>query len=172
MGTTYGALIVGILIFIIKQPLMTPSIFWWGFLGGVGWSIGQLTQYRSFINLGVSTTSPITAGVQLIGVNFIGVSFFGSWKSALAKTIGLVAIILIIFGVFLTTRTGKKQQSVTDKKTLIKYVLELIVGTGIGYTACSTLPRIPDVSGWSTFPAQTVGMIVSAVMIGLMFYCL
>lgn len=170
VGTTYGALVVGILIYLIKQPLMTPSIFWWSFLGGVGWSLGQLAQYRAFINLGVATTSPITAGIQLLGVNFIGVAFFGSWKSAIAKTIGGIAIVLIILGVFLTTRTGKKHQSIKNKKKFIKYVLELIIGTGIGYTACSTLPRIPDASGWSTFPGQTVGMIISAVLIALIFY--
>ena len=168
VGTTYGALIVGIAILLIKQPTITASDFWWCFLGGIGWSIGQLSQYNAFIKLSVSTTTPITAGTQLACVNVIGVLFFGSWQSNLAKIIGFSAMILIILGVFLTTRTGQKHQSVANKRAFAKNIIQLILGTGIGYTACSTLPRIPNAQGWATFPPQTVGMIVSAVVFSLL----
>ncbi|XIF19887.1 MAG: ribose uptake protein RbsU [Acetilactobacillus jinshanensis] len=40
----------------------------------------------------------------------------------------------------------------------------VIFGTGIGYGACSILPKIPETSGWATFPPQSIGMIISAIL--------
>lgn len=167
LGTTYGALGIGILMFLIKRPVITGSGFWWCFLSGMCWSVGQLTQYEGFDDLSVSTTTPIVAGVQLVGVNLVGVMFFGSWASSLAKVVGFSAVILIGIGVYLTTRTGKKHEPVADKVKMAKDIVKLLLGTGIGYTACSTLPKIPETNGWSTYPPSSVGMIVGAVLLTL-----
>ena len=169
IGTTYGALIVGIVIYLIKRPEITVTDFLWCLLGGACWSLGQLAQYRAYGKLSVSTTSPITAGIQLVGVNVVGVLCFGSWASPSAKVIGFSAVALIIIGVFISSRTGKKDQSAADKRTFIKNVIQLILGTGIGYTACSTLPRIPHAQGWVTFPPQSIGMLLGAVLLSFCF---
>ncbi|XIF20136.1 MAG: Hypothetical protein AJITA_00857 [Acetilactobacillus jinshanensis] len=54
----------------------------------------------------------------------------------------------------MTTKTEKK-------------IIQLILGSLFGYGCCSTLPKIPQTNGWSTFPPQAVGMIVSAVLLAL-----
>lgn len=169
LGTTYGASIFGILILIVKQPDMNESIFWWCFIAGIGWSIGQLYAYQGLKDIGISTTMPMVAGVQLVGVNLIGVLFFGSWTSSSAKIIGSCAIVLIFLGVLLTTRgNNQNSSSEIDQKDLFKAVMKLLIGTGVGYTACSTLPKIPEANGWSTFPPQALGMIISAVVIAIL----
>lgn len=167
LGTTYGALIIGLILYLIKQPEITASSFLWCFLAGVGWSIGQLTQYIGFKRLSVTTSSPIVAGIQLVGVDLIGVLCFGSWHSTLAKIIGAIAILIVIGGVYLTTLTAGNEpssQPFTNKANIIKNIALLILGTGIGYTACSVLPKIPETNGWASFPPQSIGMIISALL--------
>lgn len=166
LGATYGAFIIGLLIFIFKQPTITAWDFLWCFLAGVGWSVGQLTQFEGFIKLGAATTTPISAGTQLVGVNLAGVMFFGSWKSPMAKVIGFAAVVLVMLGVYLTTKTDQ-QSTPKQRNNSAKYVIELIFGSLFGYGCCSTLPKIPGTNGWSAFPPQAVGMIVTAVLLSL-----
>lgn len=171
LGTTYGGLVIGLIIFLIKRPTITFWDFFWCCIGGAFWSVGQLAQYHAYNRLSVSTTSPINSGVQLVGVNIVGVLFFGSWASPLAKIIGFSAVAFIIFGVYVSTRGGKKtplKSTYIQKKQFAANVTKLILGAGIGYTICSTFPRIPDASGWVTFPSQTVGMFLGAVILALM----
>ena len=167
LGTTYGALLIGILMLLIKRPIITLSGFFWCCLAGMCWSIGQLTQYEGFDSLSVSTTTPIVAGVQLVGVNLVGVIFFGSWGSTLAKIIGFSAVVLISLGVFFTTRTGNKREPIADKVKFTRDVIKLLLGTGVGYTACSTLPKIPETNGWATYPPSSIGMLIGAVSLSL-----
>ncbi|MBW1605909.1 GRP family sugar transporter [Lactobacillus sp. Sy-1] len=170
LGTTYGALIVGILIWLVKKPNVTFEDFFWCFIGGACWSLGQLTQYNAFRKLGVSTTTPIVTGLQLVGVNIIGVLFFGSWESSVAKGIGFSAVILVVIGVVLTTRTGNGETggNSISKREFTKSLIELIVGSGIGYTACSTFPKITGADGWTTFPPQSLGMFAGAIIFSLL----
>ena len=164
LGTTYGALIVGIALYLIKTPAISIASFGWCFLAGVGWSLGQFTQYTALKRLSTSTTVPIVAGSQLIIVDLAGVLFFGSWPSTVARITGFITILIVITGVILSTRTG---QSRNHQKTAMKDVIQVIAGTGIGYGACSVLPKIPETSGWATFPPQSIGMIVSAILFAL-----
>ncbi|MHA8138185.1 GRP family sugar transporter [Lactobacillaceae bacterium Scapto_B20] len=167
LGTTYGALIVGILIWLVKKPAITPTDFILCFIGGAGWSLGQLSQYNAFVKLGVATTTPIVTGLQLVVVNIIGVLFFGSWQSGLAKGIGFSAVLLVAIGVFLTTRSDNGSNSHIDKKTITTSLIQLIIGSGVGYAACSTLPKITGQSGWYTFPPQAIGMVSAAIVFSL-----
>ncbi|MHA8110796.1 GRP family sugar transporter [Lactobacillaceae bacterium Melli_B4] len=168
LGTTYGALIVGILIWIVKKPDITPLDFFWCFIGGAGWSLGQLSQYNAFVKLGVATTTPIVTGLQLVCVNIIGVLFFGSWQSSAAKGIGFSAVLLVAIGVFLTTRSNNGSDgNHISKKTMTASLIQLVIGSGIGYTACSTLPKLTGKSGWATFPPQAIGMVTAAIVFSL-----
>lgn len=167
LGTTYGALIVGIALYLIKTPVISAAGFGWCFLAGAGWSLGQFTQYTALKRLSTSTTVPIVAGSQLIIVDLAGVLFFGSWSSIVAKIIGFIAILIVIIGVILSTQTGQSQEVPTHRKAATQDIVQVIVGTGIGYGACSILPKIPETSGWATFPPQSIGMIVSAVLFAL-----
>ncbi|UQS86933.1 GRP family sugar transporter [Nicoliella spurrieriana] len=167
LGTTYGALIVGIVVWIVMKPDITISDFLWCFVGGFGWSLGQLSQYNAFRKLGVSTTTPIVTGLQLVGVNIVGVLFLGSWQSGFAKMVGFSAVILVVIGVVLTTRTGNGSASPTSKREFTKNLIQLIIGSGVGYTACSTFPKVTGASGWTTFPSQSVGMFAAAVLFSL-----
>ncbi|XIF19888.1 MAG: ribose uptake protein RbsU [Acetilactobacillus jinshanensis] len=107
LGTTYGALVVGIVLYLIKRPAISTAGFWWCVLAGAGWSLGQFTQYTALKRLSTSTTVPIVAGSQLIIVDLAGVLFFGSWSSTAAKIIGFIAILIVIIGVMLSTQTGQ-----------------------------------------------------------------
>ncbi|QBP18151.1 GRP family sugar transporter [Acetilactobacillus jinshanensis] len=167
LGTTYGALVVGIVLYFIKQPYISTAGFWWCFLAGAGWTIGQLAQYTAFKRLSTSTTVPIVAGIQLVLVDLSGVLFFGSWPSLASRLIGFFAILVVIFGVVLSTRTGRVNTHGDQGRSHARDIMMVLLGTGLGYGSCSVLPKIPETSGWATFPPQSIGMIVTAVLIAL-----
>lgn len=172
LGTTYGIFILGIIIYLIYRPTITWWDIFWCVIAGIGWSVGQLTQYHCYNTLSVSTTSPITAGVQLIGVDLIGVFCFGNWAGHTAHIVGAIAVTLIILGVYISSRTGKNDKLKLSKaaaKKKTKNIILLIFGTGIGYTAFSTLPKIPNAQGPVTFPPSALGMLLGAIGLTLCF---
>ncbi|MHA8138552.1 GRP family sugar transporter [Lactobacillaceae bacterium Scapto_B20] len=170
LGTTYGALIVGLSVYLINRPAIDASTFWWCFLAGFMWSIGQLSAYVAYDKLGVATTAPISAGAQLIFVNIMGVLFFGSWITPVAKIIGFIAVVLIIAGVYLTTRGDDDNSNQVEKSPhFVKNIMILIFGAALGYGSCSVLPKIPNAAGWATFPPQAIGMFTSATIFALLF---
>ena len=167
VGTTYGAFLAAVLVMIIKRPPITMADFGWNALAGAAWSFGQLMWYSAFPVLGVAVTNPIASGIQLIGVNLVGVAFFGSWPSSTAKLLGGLAILLILGGVYLTSRTGKSR-AIKDRRAFLKSLFWLLVGSGFGFVSCSTLPKIPKTSGWSAYPPQALGMALAAVVFALL----
>ncbi|MCF6514817.1 ribose uptake protein RbsU [Lactobacillus sp. S2-2] len=164
-GTSVGGFIVALLIYLYSQPQIDLRIIILCLISGMLWSFGQITQYMAFKEIGVSTSMPISTGLQLIGNSLIGVAVFGEWKTAITITLGFFALFLIIIGIILTTFTEKNVGA--TKKNMTKGILYLVVGN-FGYMGYSFFPRWGQIDGWSAIFPQTVGMVLMTfVFVGI-----
>ncbi|UQS85117.1 GRP family sugar transporter [Apilactobacillus apisilvae] len=162
MGTGYGQVIIGLIIYAFTRPAISFQEFLWPFLGGMAWSFAQFTQFSSFQKMNVSSAMPISTGLQLIEIPLCGVIFWGEWASGTAKLIGFLSIALLIIGVFFTSYVDK---SVSRVKMDYKAGIPLLLIGSLGYTACSVFPRIPNASGIVGLLPQTIGMCLGAIVI-------
>lgn len=165
LGTTYGTLIFAIVVALFRQtPMLTGGEFLFTFLSGAFWSMGQILVFYAFAEMGVSRTMPVSTGFQLVGASLWSVLVLGEWAGAQAKLIGFSAIILIIFGVWLTTFSEKKLPKEDGGANAIKGVL-LVACAEIGYLGYSAFPQAyPKLDGFSAFLPQALGMAVVATI--------
>lgn len=102
---------------------------------------------------------PISTGLQLIGNTIIGVLIFSDWKTVNQYVIGILALIIIVIGVTLTTVTrngSSKKISVRD--------LTLLLFTTIGYWVYSAFPNAVSASAQSLFLPHTLGILLGATL--------
>ncbi|RRK11356.1 sugar transporter [Lactiplantibacillus garii] len=160
-GTGLGALLIGLVV-LMGAGTVTDRDFAISFLAGLLWSIGQVGQFVAFTKIGVTRTMPVSTGLQVVGTSLIGVLIFGEWPGTAAKLIGLLAIILVVVGVTLTT--------VTDQATggsSLKSGLLILVPTTVGYLAYSALPKALPANGLQLFFPEMLGIFVGALLYNL-----
>lgn len=157
LGVGIGATIVGIIVTISQHPAMSLPIFLLSMLSGAFWALGQIGQFVSFTKMGVSKTMPISTGLQLIGNTIIGALIFGEWNSINEYVLGILALILIIIGVVLTTVTRKASSQKIASKDLL-----FLLFTTIGYWVYSAFPKAVSASAQSMFLPQMIGILVGA----------
>lgn len=162
LGTGIGALIVGLIVQLAVRPTVDAQTFWLSALSGAFWVLGQIGQYTSYSRMGVSTTMPISTGLQLVGTSVIGVLMFGKWAGDGAKIVGFAAIVLMIIGVALTAVTDSP-----DGRNGLMSGLIILVPTTIGYWVYSALPKAVSASGTAIFFPQMFGMFLAAVIYAL-----
>lgn len=162
LGTGIGALIVGLIVQLAVRPTVDAQKFWLSALSGAFWVLGQIGQYTSYSRMGVSTTMPISTGLQLVGTSVIGVLMFGEWAGDGAKIVGFAAIVLMIIGVALTAVTDSP-----DGRNGLMSGLIILVPTTIGYWVYSALPKAVSASGTAIFFPQMFGMFLAAVIYAL-----
>ena len=167
LGTTYGTLIFAIIVALVRQtPMLSGKAFLFTFLSGVFWSAGQILVFYAFAEMGVSRTMPVSTGFQLVGASLWSVIVLGEWATGNAKLIGFSAIVLIIFGVWLTTYSEKKLPKEDGGMNAVKGVL-LVACAEIGYLGYSAFPQAVNVSGFSAFLPQALGMAVVATVFAI-----
>lgn len=163
IGTGIGTLIVGTLVKVFMDaPDVSTGTFWLSLISGAAWIVGQLGQFIGYRNLGVSTTIPISTGLQLLGTSIIGVLFLGEWQSSLSKIIGFFAIILLVLGAVLTSITDKSSTKSASKSSLIT-----LLATTVGYWIYSVLPKLTTADGLSIFFPQMLGMFLMVCLYAL-----
>jgi len=167
LGTTYGTLIFAVIVALVRQtPMLSGKAFLFTFLSGVFWSVGQILVFYAFAEMGVSRTMPVSTGFQLVGASLWSVIVLGEWATGNAKLIGFSAIVLIIFGVWLTTYSEKKLPKEDGGMNAVKGVL-LVACAEIGYLGYSAFPQAVNVSGFSAFLPQALGMAVVATVFAI-----
>lgn len=157
-GTGLGAVIIGIIFALMVHQNISIGIFLLAIVSGIGWTVGQIGQFISFTNIGVTKTMPISAGLQLIGSCLIGGLLFHEWNSPKAIILGIVALVLMIGGVGLTS-LSKAQ----DGSNRIKDFL-LLLFTSIGFWIYASFPKTVKVSGKGLFLPQMLGILLGAVI--------
>ncbi len=159
VGVGIGAVLFAAVVAIIQRPATSAGVFALAVLSGAMWALGQTGQFISFTRIGVSYTMPLSTGLQLIGNTLIGVIIFGEWRSTAQVVTGIIALLLIIVGVVLTSLSD----SSSNKKVTAKDILFLLATT-IGYWIYSAFPKSVNANAQALFLPQTLGILLGAVL--------
>ena len=107
-GTTFGALIIGIILLLTGNAKFDDiTVIIVGLISGAFWALGQGYQLKSVSLIGVSKTMPISTGLQLVGTTLFSAIFLGEWSTSTQVILGLVAMVLLVVGITLTSIKGK-----------------------------------------------------------------
>lgn len=162
LGSTIGTFIFALIVTLsLKIQLPVGMNFVFSVLSGIGWASAQIITFQSFTLIGSSRAMPISTALQLIVTSLWGVLALGDGPSSFDKTVGSLALILIICGAWLTVWTENKSHE--DKQTLKKAILLLVIGQ-VGYWAYSAAPQAAHVSGLQAFLPQATGMVLVSVV--------
>lgn len=159
-GTVIGAFVFGLVSMFVARPQMNWTVFCLAVLAGAAWTIGQVGQYISYANIGVSETMPLSTGLQLIGVPIVGVLLFGEWGSTQAKLFGFIGIIALIIGVWFTSKDDEGTDDGNKKNQTTTLII--LVLTTLGYITSSSIPKAIEADSIAIFFGETVGMLIAA----------
>lgn len=166
IGATVGTLIFAFVFFISTgHGFPTGMDLFFALLSGSGWSFGQIMTFKAFEYVGSSRAMPVTTAFQLLGASLWGVFALGNWPGVTNKIIGFLALVVILIGVWMTV--WSEHPEATNKNLLRKAVVILIIGE-IGYWLYSAAPQATDIGGKAAFLPQAIGMVIVAVIYGLM----
>lgn len=162
MGMVFGTIIFALVVFIFRQPTAwTAGLLWGSLLCGIFWSCGQILQIKSFDMVGVTRAMPISTGTQLIGTALFGMLYFKEWHYSWQIILGMVALVLIILGVSLTTFKEKN----SDQSKAIKKGVIVLLMSSCGFVGYAVIPRIFGLNGWDMLMPQAIAMLVSTIVI-------
>lgn len=166
IGATVGTLIFAFVFFISTgHGFPTGMDLFFALLSGAGWSFGQIMTFKAFEYVGSSRAMPVTTAFQLLGASLWGVFALGNWPGVTNKIIGFLALVVILIGAWMTV--WSEHLEATNKNLLRKAVVILIIGE-IGYWLYSAAPQATDIGGKAAFLPQAIGMVIVAVIYGLM----
>ena len=169
IGATVGTLIFAFVFFIsfisTGHGFPTGMDLFFALLSGAGWSFGQIMTFKAFEYVGSSRAMPVTTAFQLLGASLWGVFALGNWPGVTNKIIGFIALIVILIGARMTV--WDEHPEATNSKLLRKAVVILLIGE-IGYWLYSAAPQATDIGGKAAFLPQAIGMVIVAVIYGLM----
>ena len=163
LGITTGSLLFGLVMYFIQQPEMSMTVWIVGLISGAGWAIGQLNQFNSVQNMGISKTVPISTGLQLLGTTFFGVVIFKEWSGTMTIILGLLAIAAIIAGIIMTGVGQGKDSEEGSKK---KGAMFLGIST-VGFVLYVVIVRWYDIDGWAAILPQGVGMFIATLLLSI-----
>ena len=174
LGVTLGALVLAIVIFLVKQPVMTSYIFWIGIASGICWAIGQINQFAAIHRLGVSKAMPLSTSMQLIFSALLGVLVLGECGSSYARIIGGIALLLIVLGAVATSYKDKTKATADDSSSdMVAGIIRLLISTA-GYVAYVLIPsliaqiyKLPAIDVWALLLPQAIGMVGGALIMSL-----
>lgn len=163
-GMGIGSFVTALVIYLFTFPQFELTTWVAAFIAGAFWTIGQMGQFISFKRMGVSGTIPLSAGFQLVGNSLIGVLIFGEWPTESAKVIGFIALVLVIVGIVLSSKSDN-----ADGHANVSNVLFLLATT-IGFWIYSSSPKLitkeinPGVSGLDYLLPEMLGVLVGTVI--------
>ncbi|MFP3725461.1 GRP family sugar transporter [Priestia filamentosa] len=162
LGTTIGALLFSVVIYLVVHPVLTPTIFIVGIVSGLFWALGQSNQLKTIDYIGVSKTMPISTGMQLVSTALFGVIVFHEWSTTTTVILGVLALIFIVIGIVLTSVEDKKDDN--QNAQFKKGIVTLIIST-IGYLIYVVVARLFNVDGWVALFPQAIGMFIGGLLL-------
>lgn len=164
LGTTFGALLFSIGIYIFVKPVLTPMVIGVGIVSGLFWALGQANQLKSIDLIGVSKTMPISTGMQLVSATLFGVIVFHEWSTTTSVVLGVLALICIIVGIVLTSLQSNEEKNEEQTGNFKKGIVMLFIST-LGYLVYVVIIRLFDIDGWSALLPQAIGMVLGGLML-------
>ncbi|MDA2704599.1 RhaT/GlcU family sugar-proton symporter [Bacillus cereus] len=164
LGTTLGALVFSIGVYIFIKPVLTPVVIIIGIISGLFWGLGQANQLKSIDLIGVSITMPISTGMQLVSTTLFGVIVFHEWSTTTSVVLGVLALLCIIIGIVLTSLQSKEEKNDEQKGKFKKGIVMLLIST-LGYLVYVVIIRLFGVDGWSALLPQAIGMVLGGILL-------
>lgn len=160
-GTALGTLIVGLVVEVVLRPTINRISFIWAMLAGVFWIVGQLGQYTSYANIGVSKTMPISTGLQLVGTALVGVVIFGEWPTLMDKVIGSLGILILILGSVMTSTHDHQDDGEANNQ---QRTITMLILTTLGFVIFNAIPKALSASGIAIFLPESIGMSLAVLL--------
>ncbi|WP_144502581.1 RhaT/GlcU family sugar-proton symporter [Bacillus thuringiensis] len=164
LGTTLGALVFSIGVYIFIKPVLTPVMIIVGIISGLFWALGQANQLKSIDLIGVSKTMPISTGMQLVSTTLFGVIVFHEWSTTTSVVLGVLALLCIIIGIVLTSLQNKEEKNDEQKGNFKKGIVMLLIST-LGYLVYVVIIRLFGIDGWSALLPQAIGMVLGGILL-------
>ncbi|MEF7658592.1 GRP family sugar transporter [Bacillus thuringiensis] len=164
LGTTLGALVFSIGVYIFIKPVLTPMVIIIGIISGLFWALGQANQLKSIDLIGVSKTMPISTGMQLVSATLFGVIVFHEWSTTTSVVLGVLALLCIIIGIVLTSLQSKEEKNDEQTGNFKKGIVMLLIST-LGYLVYVVIIRLFGIDGWSALLPQAIGMVLGGILL-------
>ncbi|MBE5096762.1 MULTISPECIES: RhaT/GlcU family sugar-proton symporter [Bacillus] len=164
LGTTLGALVFSIGVYIFIKPVLTPMVIIIGIISGLFWALGQANQLKSIDLIGVSKTMPISTGMQLVSTTLFGVIVFHEWSTTTSVVLGVLALLCIIIGIVLTSLQSKEEKNNEQTGNFKKGIVILLIST-LGYLVYVVIIRLFGIDGWSALLPQAIGMVLGGILL-------
>ncbi|GGI01080.1 MULTISPECIES: GRP family sugar transporter [Mammaliicoccus] len=164
LGTTIGAFIIGLCLFVFGDVHFTSTTIIIGMVSGAFWALGQGFQLRSVELVGVSITMPISTGLQLLGTTLFSAAFLGEWSTGTQVALGLSGLALLIIGVIFTSVQKKGAGNSGNTKKLAKAIPLLLLST-VGYVVYVVIGQVFGVEGWDALFPQSIGMVIGGIVL-------
>ncbi|PFR34445.1 RhaT/GlcU family sugar-proton symporter [Bacillus cereus] len=164
LGTTLGALVFSIGVYIFIKPVLTPVVIIIGIISGLFWALGQANQLKSIDLIGVSKTMPISTGMQLVSTTLFGVIVFHEWSTTTSVVLGVLALLCIIIRIVLTSLQSKEEKNDEQTGNFKKGIVMLLIST-LGYLVYVVIIRLFGIDGWSALLPQAIGMVLGGILL-------
>lgn len=164
LGTTLGALVFSIGVYIFIKPVLTPMVIIIGIISGLFWALGQANQLKSINLIGVSKTMPISTGMQLVSTTLFGVIVFHEWSTTTSVVLGVLALLCIIIGIVLTSLQSKEEKNDKQTGNFKKGIVILLIST-LGYLVYVIIIRLFSIDRWSALLPQAIGMVLGGILL-------
>lgn len=160
-GTTLGALIIGVILLLTGNVSFSPTVIIIGLISGAFWALGQGNQLKSVDLIGVSKTMPISTGMQLVGTTVFSAIFLGEWSNGSQTLLGLIAMVMLVTGIVLTSLKGKKE----NKSSRVGRAIPILLLSTLGYVVYVVIAQIFGVNGLEALFFQSIGMAIGGFML-------
>lgn len=164
LGMTLGALLFAFVVWLFVRPEMSVSLWVFGIIGGMLWSIGQNGQFRAMQYMGVSVGNPLSSGAQLVFGSLIGAIVFGEWSKPIQYTLGIIALILLVIGFYFTSKRDSDNIETNEMTDFGKGFRALTYST-VGYLSYTILfNNIMKFDALAVIFPMSVGMVLGAMI--------
>ncbi|MEX5397555.1 GRP family sugar transporter [Streptococcus sp. ZJ93] len=163
-GMTLGALLFALIVWILARPEMTPSLWLFGIIGGMLWSMGQYGQFQAMQYMGVSVANPLSSGAQLVVGSLIGAIVFDEWTKSIQFFLGFIALFLLVIGFYFTSKQDSHKVALEKGSDFGKGFRALTSST-IGYLSYAILfNNIMHFDALAVILPMAVGMVLGAML--------
>ncbi len=164
LGMTLGALLFAFVVWLFVRPEMSVSLWVFGIIGGMLWSMGQNGQFRAMQYMGVSVGNPLSSGAQLVFGSLIGAIVFGEWSKPIQYTLGIIALILLVIGFYFTSKRDSDNAE-TNKMTDFGKGFRALTYSTVGYLSYTILfNNIMKFDALAVIFPMSVGMVLGAMI--------
>lgn len=164
LGMTLGALLFAFVVWLFVRPEMSVSLWVFGIIGGMLWSMGQNGQFHAMQYMGVSVGNPLSSGAQLVFGSLIGAIVFGEWSKPIQYTLGIIALILLVIGFYFTSKRDSDNAETNEMTDFGKGFRALTYST-VGYLSYTILfNNIMKFDALAVIFPMSVGMVLGAMI--------